>query len=263
MNRRPARRYYGTPRNAPTRPVVDRGARRQLPWRFVVAFFVLLGGAWVVDAVWLHLTTAPAFEVRRVDYRGLVNADQLRLSGSADLAGRNIFTLDLDRARAGLLSESWVQDVRLRRRLPDGVLVEVTEKTPAALERRGDGLTLLDEVGAELEGGVAPGRFELPMLEGATTQEARARAARVLTAVRERAPKLWQRVERLDAGRSDRLVLHAAGHPPIWLAGPESVDGLIQWVEHAVRLEETFGRPAHVDARWRDRLYLGREHRSS
>ena len=85
----------------------------------------------------------------------------------------------------------------------------------------------------------------------------------MLTALRGRAPELWESVESLDAARSDRLVLRAAGHPPIWLAGPESVDGLLRWVENASRLSREFGTPAHVDARWRGRLYLGRTHRSS
>jgi cell division protein FtsQ len=260
VSRRPARRYYGTARNAPTRPVVDGSSVGRLPWRFAIALVVVFAVCWAVDRAWIHLTTAPAFEVRVVELRGVVHADPDGLRGSAGVSGHNIFTLDLDRAREGLLAESWVEDARLRRRLPDGVLVEITEKTPAALERRGEGLTLLDGEGAELQDGVAPGRFELPMLEGAATQDARARAARVLTAVRERAPELWQGVESLDAGRSDRLVLRAQGHPPIWLAGPDSVDELMRWVENAARLQRELGRPVHVDARWRDRLYLGREH---
>ena len=82
--------------------------------------------------------------------------------------------------------------------------------------------------------------------------------ARALAELRARAPAFWREVESLDASREDRLVLSAADHPPIWLAGPESVDELLRWAMSAERLERRFGRPAHVDARWRGRLYLGR-----
>ena len=263
MSRRPARRYYGTARNAPTRPIAARPARSRLAWRLGFVLVGVLGIGWAADRVWLHLTTAPVFAVRSVEVRGIENAEPGRLQAAADLAGRNVFTLDLESARTRLLEESWVEDARLRRRLPDGVLVEVTERVPAALERRGESLALLDGAGAELEESVAPGRFELPMLEGATTQEARARAARVLTVVRERAPGLWRGVESLDAGLGDRLVLRVEGHPPIWLAGPDSVDELMSWVGNAAHLQREFGVPVHVDARWRGRLYLGREHGSS
>ena len=258
MSRRPARRYYGTPRNAPTRPVIERSPGAGLVRRVLFALAGLVALAWAADRAWLFLTSSPTFRVRSVELRGVVNADPAALRAAAALEGRNVFTLDLPAARERLLSEPWACDARLRRRLPDAVLVEIDEKSPEALERRGEALALLDEQGSTLEENVAPGRFELPRLEGAASPGARARAARVLAEVRDRAPEFWREVDSIDASREDRLVLHAAGHPPIWVAGPESVDELLRWTRGAQRLEQRFGRPAHVDARWRGRLYLGR-----
>jgi hypothetical protein len=255
----PARRYYGTPRNTPVRPLVDRPG----PWRLLARAGLgvagLLAVAWAADRAWLALTTAEGFAVRSVSIEGARHADPTALLAALDLEGRNVFTLDLEAARARLLAEPWVAEARLRRRLPDRVRVSVVEETPTALERRGADLALLDESGRVLEASVRPGRFALPLLEGAGSPSDRARAALLLTALRERAPRFWERVERLEAGRSDRLVLRADGHPPVWVSGPESVDELERYLRNAAALERRFGPPAHVDARWRDRLYLGRD----
>ena len=65
-------------------------------------------------------------------------------------------------------------------------------------------------------------------------------------------------METVDVGRRDRLILQAAGQPAIHVSGPESVDELARYLDAADELEQRFGRPLYVDARWRDRLFLGR-----
>jgi cell division protein FtsQ len=61
------------------------------------------------------------------------------LSSESGIAvGANVFSLDLDAARAKLLADPWIAEAALARRLPGTILVQVTERKPAALVAMGD-----------------------------------------------------------------------------------------------------------------------------
>ena len=255
---RPVRRYYGTVNAGVVRPVSPRvSARalaRELSWRVAL----LAGGVVLAWQAWAFVTTAPGFAVRRVDVEGCVNADVAQLVDAAGLAGRNVFTLDLERARRELLGMPWVADAALHRSLPDVVRVRIRETRASCVVRLGGVHEVLDDSGRTITT-EQPGRRKCPelLLPARGADAARTRAAATLAAVRESAPELFAQVETVDATRSDRLALRAAGQPLLLLAGPESADELLGWLEVAAACEKTLGRVEHVDARWRDRLFIG------
>ncbi|MCX7817615.1 MAG: FtsQ-type POTRA domain-containing protein [Kiritimatiellae bacterium] len=84
-------------------------------------------------------------------------------------AGDNLFAVDLRRVREDLLSVPLVREVRVRRRLPNGLEVRVTERTPLArLRMPGTDLPLAVDV----EGWVLVGdgaSAALPLLKGFPT----------------------------------------------------------------------------------------------
>jgi cell division protein FtsQ len=101
----------------------------------------LLGGALVVGlsgtvawAVRRHIVQSPRFAVTEISVSGQHQRTVQALLTEADLAkGVNVFTVDLDRARARLLADPWIQDAALGRRLPGTLLVQVVEREIGAL----------------------------------------------------------------------------------------------------------------------------------
>ena len=69
--------------------------------------------------------------------------------------------------RAQLLGFGWVKDARVSRRLPDGLVIDIVERRPAALWQNQGGLTLIDEEGVVLDRVRVDRMPDLPLLIGA------------------------------------------------------------------------------------------------
>ena len=99
-----------------------------------------------------QVATRSGFEVKRVEVRGVNRMNELTIYehvlGQRDQA---MSRLDLAGLREGLLQLPWVKDARVSRQLPDTLVVDVVERSPHAVMRQGDTLTLIDETGHELE----------------------------------------------------------------------------------------------------------------
>jgi len=86
-----------------------------------------------------YVTTTPRFGVKDVDVTGNARRTADDIASEAGIAkGQNIFSLDLDRARARLLADPWIRDASIARRLPGSVSVQVTERDAAAIIALGD-----------------------------------------------------------------------------------------------------------------------------
>jgi len=110
--------------------------------------------------------------------------------------GLNIFSLDLDRARRRVAELPWVRVGRLRRVVPDRIVVEVEEYQPAALISL-EGLYLIDghgEVFKRLQPGEA---IDLPLITGLGREDFTDDPERSRSRVR-RALALMERVERRE-----------------------------------------------------------------
>jgi cell division protein FtsQ len=60
----------------------------------------------------------------------------------------------------------WIEDVRVSRRLPNTLVVEITERKPSAIWKRGDKLSLIDGKGVVLENVSVNETNGLPTLNG-------------------------------------------------------------------------------------------------
>jgi cell division protein FtsQ len=109
--------------------------------RFVHIVRAILGGALVVGlsggmawAVRRHIVESPRFRVTDIVVTGQHQRTAETLQREAELSkGVNVFTLNLDRARARLLEDPWISEAILARRLPGTLLVQVTERELGAL----------------------------------------------------------------------------------------------------------------------------------
>jgi cell division protein FtsQ len=129
--------------------VVDacgRALRRAAPAIGIAAVIAGVAGAGYAGYRWL--TTSPRFAVATVEVHGeaALTEDEIR-SRLPFALGDNIFRLDTDAAEAALAAEPWIATVAVRSKLPRTVVVDVTERRPAAVISA-DGLYLADASGA-------------------------------------------------------------------------------------------------------------------
>ncbi len=86
-----------------------------------------------------YVMTTPRFAVKDIVVSGNVRRSVDDVASEAGVVkGANVFTLDLDRARAQLLADPWIHDASLARRLPGTVSIQVTERDAAAIVALGD-----------------------------------------------------------------------------------------------------------------------------
>ena len=164
--RRPSPFITRLPRPRAVVEACGRALRRSAPPLLALAAVgAVVGGVYGAHH---FLTHSPRFAVATITVRGshVLTADEVR-----DLlpfqVGDNVFSVDSGAAERALLAEPWVAGANVRRQLPRTVVIEVTERTPAAVVAA-DGLYLVDAGGrpfkrADVEHGEGEG---LPVLSG-------------------------------------------------------------------------------------------------
>src|SRR3546814_10117498 len=74
--------------------------------------------------------------------------------------------VDLEDVRADLMKYGWIKDARVSRRLPDTLVVDIVERTPAAIWQHNNRLSLIDEKGVVLEPVTVATMPDLPLVIG-------------------------------------------------------------------------------------------------
>jgi cell division protein FtsQ len=114
-----------------------------------------------------YTRTSPRFSVRTIEVQGGSHrsAEDIALAGGI-VKGQNVFTTDLEAAKLGILSDPWIEQASVRRKLPSTIAVEVVEREAAALVAVGHDLYLSTRQG-ELFKKPEPGDpYDLPIVTG-------------------------------------------------------------------------------------------------
>ena len=115
------------------------------------------------------------FRVEQIEVTGLKRMDRMSVYAVAlDQQSRAMPLVDLEAVRQKLLRYGWIADAHVSRRLPDTLLVDIVERSPAAVWQDNGQLTLIDKDGVLLEP-VRPDAIpDLPLVigPGADRQEA-------------------------------------------------------------------------------------------
>ncbi len=220
---------------------------------------VVMVGIPLALAIWL--VSSPHFELQTV----LIETGSRVPAPWADTAllpllGSNLLLLSLDDADLRLAGHPWLAEARLRKQLPDTLVVEIEERRPVAVAWTARGPVFVDEDGqtiAEVQPGEEEGFLVIRCdeVDPASSRNALA-AARALTRARPQWGLSLQEVEVL--GYED-FRLHTSVLPFPLIVRPETVE---KGVEHLVRvlsgLEERLGVPAAADLRYPHRIVLER-----
>ena len=155
-------------------PVSPATLQRVANWTIGVGLFALagvaahaLGVTAKVQEEWAQAVGRAGFQVKKVEVVGADRIDRLKVYDIA-LAqkDRSMAAVDLDAVRGDLMTYGWIKDARVSRRLPDTLVVDIVERTPAAIWQNAGRLSLIDEKGVVLEPVSVATMPDLPLVIG-------------------------------------------------------------------------------------------------
>jgi len=118
-----------------------------------------------------YALTSPRFAIQTVDLVGAkrTTLDQIKTT-SGIAVGLNIFALDTDGAERKLLENPWIAEVKVTRRLPSILRVELSEREAAAVVALGERLYLVTPEGVPFKEVQAGDPFDMPLISGASPE---------------------------------------------------------------------------------------------
>jgi cell division protein FtsQ len=172
--RKKARRLSWFDRFVRTLPLSQQDLSALMTWLCVggAAILIYFAAAWygvpqLIFQQYAQLAAKAGFEVKRVEVVGMDRVDQLKVYEIVlSEKDRAMPLVDIDKIRSDLLKYGWIKDVRVSRRLPDMLVVEIIERKPTAIWQKDDKLALIDGEGVVLEAVRSDATPDLPMLRG-------------------------------------------------------------------------------------------------
>lgn len=132
------------------------------------------------------------YTVRHVDVHGTDRLNEARVYEKAmALDDLSMPLVNLQELRSELLSLEWVADARIARQLPNRLVIDIVEREPHAVLRRGERLLLIDPTGVVLEDISAEAAQEYLMISGEGGQS----QVEALTRLLDAAPALQPQVK--------------------------------------------------------------------
>ena len=170
-------------------PISPQRLQRLANWTIGLSLFAVAGIAAHATGVTakVHEEYAQAvgragFQVRKVEVVGADRIDRLKVYDIA-LAqkDRSMAAVDLEDVRGDLMRYGWIKDARVSRRLPDTLVVDIVERTPAAIWQHNNRLSLIDEKGVVLEPVTVATMPDLPLVIGPKANQRSQDLDRLLT----------------------------------------------------------------------------------
>ena len=155
-------------------PISPQRLQQVANWTIGLGLFAVLGLAAHATGVtakvqeeYAQAVGRAGFQVKKVEVVGADRIDRLKVYDIA-LAqkDRSMAALDLEGVRADLMKYGWIKDARVSRRLPDTLVVDIVERTPAAIWQHNNRLSLIDEKGVVLEPVSVATMPDLPLVIG-------------------------------------------------------------------------------------------------
>ncbi len=163
-------------------PVSEETLRRAVTWTItgVAAVGAIAAATWMgvpgmIGTAIADTAGQAGLRVREIEITGLKRMDRMTVYAVAlDQQSRAMPLVDLEAVRQKLLRYGWIADAHVSRRLPDTLLIDIVERTPAAVWQDHGELTLIDANGVLLEPVRPEAVPDLPLVigPGADRQEA-------------------------------------------------------------------------------------------
>ncbi len=120
-----------------------------------------------VVLILLLVIFTPFFKIDQINYSGHFYLERDLLEDYAeDLYGENLFFIKKSAIRNNFFSNSYIEDIEIRRRLPSTIEISITERKPVALIVTNDGFIQISEDAIFLDIRQTPRDFHLPIITG-------------------------------------------------------------------------------------------------
>lgn len=155
-------------------PISPQRLQKIANWTIAVGLFAALGLAAHATGVtakigeeWAQAVGRAGFQVKKVEVVGADRIDRLKVYDIALMQrNRSMAAVDLNELRRDLMQYGWIEDARVSRRLPDTLVVDIVERTPAAIWQHDGRLSLIDAKGVVLEPVTVATMPDLPLVIG-------------------------------------------------------------------------------------------------
>ncbi|MEO6600298.1 MAG: FtsQ-type POTRA domain-containing protein [Polyangiaceae bacterium] len=118
-----------------------------------------------------YALTSPRFAIRTVDLVGAKRSTLEQLKTAAGFTvGDNIFALDTDAAERKLLENPWIAEVKVTRRLPSTLRLELNEREASAVVSLANHLYLVTPEGVPFKEVQVGDPFDMPLITGASPE---------------------------------------------------------------------------------------------
>jgi len=172
--------------------------------------------------------------------------------------GRNLLSANLEGLRANLAASPWVGGAVVRRKLPDTLLVDVSERFPIALAEA-EQLYVMDASGELIDLlGPRTASFDLPVLRGlkGVAVEVRRDRARRASALLDDLGDLSSEVSEISVDRAGDLMVVLRGDGSVLkLAEPPYRKRVLSFLALRQKLRERCPDAEYFDLRFKDRIY--------
>lgn len=124
-----------------------------ITWIKVLVAIVILGGVLLAgSSLYHHLVEMPETQLSEIIIEGALHSDHEEIRGIVKACCPEYLLLaDLEKIRESVETLPWISGVLIRRRLPDTLIVEVTERKPVAVAGVDNKLYLVDSQGIILD----------------------------------------------------------------------------------------------------------------
>lgn len=136
----------------------------------IICFSILALGSIMIGG--MGVTRSPLFFVRIVEIadhpeNAPLDAQMISSLASIPIGKESLFHLDLHQVEHRLLSNPWIQEVKLQKRFPQTIVISVIFREPYALFQKKDGtLAYVDSKGTVFGDFAHSGSIDLPILLG-------------------------------------------------------------------------------------------------
>lgn len=122
----------------------------------------LWGGRWAIR----HVVDSPRFQIRAIEFSPTPHLGQAEVLDLAAVSpGDKLLGVDTDAVAARMATHPWVANVRVSRRLPSSLVIEITERQAVAVAAL-SGLYLVDDSGRPFKRATMEEADGLPVLTG-------------------------------------------------------------------------------------------------
>jgi cell division protein FtsQ len=119
-----------------------------------------------------YVKTSARFAVSEIVTIGGKRRSPDELAATASVGkNQNVFSIDLDRARARLLADPWISEAHVARQLPGTLTIRVTEREAAGVVAMVEGTYLVTREGSIIKRAEPDDPVDLPVVTGVSLQQ--------------------------------------------------------------------------------------------